>query len=95
MCPPLDDPENGRVTTPPPYIVNSTALYVCNSGFEPLNGSIRRVCMADGTWTSSAPLCVSEYFHTCIMHTLIYCCIQHFFSSSSSSHSPSSLSLLP
>ena len=60
MCPLLDDPENGRVTTPPPYPVNSSAVYACDSGFESRGGSIRRVCMADGAWSSNAPLCVSE-----------------------------------
>jgi hypothetical protein len=58
MCPLLEDPDNGRVTTPPPYPVDSTAVYACNRGFESSSGSIRRVCMADGTWSSTAPVCI-------------------------------------
>ena len=59
-CPLLDDPANGQVTTPPPYFVNATVLYICDAGYELRDGSIRRVCMADGTWSGSAPTCVCE-----------------------------------
>ena len=61
MCPLLEDPANGKVTTPPPYYVNFTAVYMCDDGYEPMGGSIRRVCMGDGTWSGTAPMCNCEY----------------------------------
>ena len=57
-CPGLPDPANGVVTlsgTSP----GSTATYDCNFGFIRL-GDRTRICGPDGTWSGSAPRCVSK-----------------------------------
>ncbi len=59
-CGPLDNPDNGEVTTSS-TTYGSVATYTCTSGYilTPSDGGVR-VCGADGQWTGVAPTCPRE-----------------------------------
>lgn len=57
-CGPLSSPGNGNVTYAS-TTYGSTATYACNGGYT-LSGSASRTCDGTGTWTGSAPSCVSS-----------------------------------
>ena len=50
-CEVLSNPANGQVT-----IIDSTATYTCDSGYE-LIGDDTRICV-DGVWTGEEPTCI-------------------------------------
>ena len=58
MCPHLEQPVDGFVRVIAP-VVNETALYICNSGFQ-ANGPIRRLCLPTGEWDGSDTVCDRE-----------------------------------
>ena len=57
-CSSLVDPVSGNVSISG-YTYMSTAIYTCVVGFY-LMGSDTRVCMSDGNWNGSVPICVSS-----------------------------------
>jgi len=54
-CPGLEPPANGSVSASVTD-VGATANYQCAAGFM-LEGASARTCLADGTWSGSAPAC--------------------------------------
>ena len=63
VCPELLDPDNGQVQLSD-VVFESTATYSCDTGYN-LNGSVSRMCMADGQWNGEDPTCQSkgQYHH--------------------------------
>ena len=59
ICPPLPSPANGRVSVGP-RTPGSVANYSCNTGYQ-LEGSVRRTCLNDGTWSEREPICIGIY----------------------------------
>ena len=57
-CPKLCDPNNGQVDH---YetLVGSDAMYSCDKDYV-LKGVENRVCLSDGTWNDSEPVCEPE-----------------------------------
>ena len=58
MCPSLEPPLNGSVST---FIatsapVDATSTYMCNEGYE-LAGSETVTCQPDGNWSGGTPEC--------------------------------------
>ena len=54
------DPDNGEVELSTATMVfGSTASYSCDRGYN-LNGSMSRVCMANGQWSEEDPICQSK-----------------------------------
>jgi len=53
-CMPPPSPQNGSVQASGE--VGAEAVYECSVGFT-LDGSSKRLCQADGTWTGAAPTC--------------------------------------
>lgn len=56
LCPPLQDPANGRVVVPSRE-VGAEATYICDPDYE-LSGLASRTCQSDGSWFGLAPTCV-------------------------------------
>ena len=63
QCPVLPSPDNGMLTFANQRLSGDTATYTCDSGYELdlTSGSEVRTCLADGTWSGSAPACVGKY----------------------------------
>ena len=40
---------------------NSTATYECLPGYELKEGDKTRMCVANGSWSGSSPICVCKY----------------------------------
>ena len=57
-CPPLIDPENGRVTFG--QNVGDSATYMCNDSLY-LKGSKTRICQNNRMWNDEAPICIRKY----------------------------------
>ncbi|XP_053398283.1 neurogenic locus Notch protein-like [Mercenaria mercenaria] len=55
-CGGLQDPVNGWVQTSGGTTYKAEAVYSCNEGYT-LNGRESRVCLANGSWSFSAPKC--------------------------------------
>ena len=60
VCPILDQPSNGSLVVST-YMVNGSALYSCNSGYQ-LVGSPTSNCLSTGNWSSSPPTCDRKYY---------------------------------
>ena len=60
-CPELSAPDNGRIHASG-YYPYDRAYYKCNYGYY-LEGSSRRICTHNGSWTGSDPKCVKDYYH--------------------------------
>ena len=81
VCEKLPSLENGQVIyIPGSYsLTNGTlAVYLCDEGFA-LNGSPIRMCVVGdsvtkGTWTSTSPLCLSEFIIQCIIQVCSRLC---------------------
>ena len=58
VCPELMDPDNGQVELSD-TVFGSAATYSCDDGYN-LNGSVSRMCMADGQWSGLDPACQSK-----------------------------------
>ena len=58
MCPVLPDLQDGIVIVSG-FSVDSTAVYICNSGFI-REGVLQRTCMITGEWSSDEPVCIGE-----------------------------------
>jgi len=52
LCPPLMDPDNGKVDCSD----GGTCTFTCDTGFT-LSGSAVRTCQEDGTWSGTQPTC--------------------------------------
>ncbi|XP_033730013.1 CUB and sushi domain-containing protein 3-like [Pecten maximus] len=48
---------NTQVSIVGDYRVDDVVTYACDAGYEIIGGNLSRVCLADGTWSGSAPLC--------------------------------------
>ena len=70
-CPPLQAPENGGLI-PSSCVISSLfelalCTYVCDLGYA-VYGDNKRICLSDGSWSSTAPTCkgsvifISELF---------------------------------
>ena len=55
VCPGLSDPTDGAVSVPS-YFVGGIASFICNPGYS-LDGSQRRTCEMDQTWSGVQPTC--------------------------------------
>ncbi|CAB4013691.1 Hypothetical predicted protein [Paramuricea clavata] len=55
MCGFLQSPDNGNLISGL-RLCNSVAQYRCDYGYK-LNGSTRRRCQSNGTWTGNEPVC--------------------------------------
>ena len=58
VCPGLMNPDNGQVELSD-MVFGSIATYSCDTGYN-LNGSVTRMCMADGQWSGENPACQSK-----------------------------------
>ena len=58
VCPELMDPDDGQVELSN-MVFGSVATYNCDTGYS-LNGSVSRMCMANGQWSGLDPICQSE-----------------------------------
>ena len=58
-CEDLLAPSNGDVMVST-TVFGSTATYSCNDGYT-LEGVTTRTCLANGSWSESAPTCTGEY----------------------------------
>ncbi|KAK5858480.1 hypothetical protein PBY51_002615 [Eleginops maclovinus] len=64
-CPDPNVFENGEVSPPQDkYFVNNETTYECYSGYT-MRGSTRRVCLPNGKWSGSTPICSRDSGHTC------------------------------
>jgi len=55
-CSTLTAPANGNVLLPSSLSVGNAAHYSCNTGYV-LDGTAASVCLQNGAWTTSAPVC--------------------------------------
>ena len=51
----------GQVNAPSSPVVMNMATYECGTGYD-LDGSMIRMCGADGNWTPSEPTCERKHF---------------------------------
>ncbi|XP_053402772.1 uncharacterized protein LOC123550506 [Mercenaria mercenaria] len=58
-CGPLENPTNGNVTFEETF-ENSEATYTCNVGYVLSGGDSKRVCQADGNWSTVDPMCLAD-----------------------------------
>lgn len=58
VCAELSDPVNGHLELTGTQF-GDTATYSCNSGFR-LVGSEMRICLGDGRWSGSLPVCTRK-----------------------------------
>ncbi|KAJ4930198.1 hypothetical protein JOQ06_019204 [Pogonophryne albipinna] len=64
-CPDPTVMEYGEVSPPQEnYFVNNETTYECYSGYT-MRGSARRVCLPNGKWSGSTPICGRESGHSC------------------------------
>ena len=63
VCPSLNDPSNGMIScslggdgVPS---TGDTCSFTCNTGYV-LTGSQNIICLNDGSWSNSAPMCRRE-----------------------------------
>ncbi|XP_010791795.1 complement factor B-like [Notothenia coriiceps] len=64
-CPDPTVMEYGEVSPPQEkYFVNNETTYECYSGYT-MRGSARRVCLPNGKWSGSTPICGRETGHNC------------------------------
>ena len=61
LCPELPDITDGVVMIAT-RTVDSLAVYNCSSGFE-LVGMEARLCLEDGTWNGTEPICKGIYMY--------------------------------
>lgn len=74
-CPDPNVMEYGEVSPPQEkYFVKNETTYECYSGYT-MRGSARRVCLPNGKWSGSTPICSRE----CKSWTDIYCSLGCFF----------------
>ena len=55
-CPNPADPSSGSVSTPGGLSVGSIVYYDCDTCYS-LNGTSKRVCLANGAWSGLEPTC--------------------------------------
>ena len=65
-CGSLDDPDNGQVNHTAGTTFGLTAVYSCDTGYNPIGGSTR-ACEATRVWSGSAPTCQRESILTTIL----------------------------
>ena len=65
-CGSLVDPANGQVNHTAGTTFGLTAVYSCDTGYNPIGGSTR-VCEATGVWSGSAPTCQRESILTTVL----------------------------
>ena len=58
-CGAPDVPNNGRIDTDN-FWFDSVVRYTCEKGWD-LEGERERMCLANGTWSGSAPTCRREW----------------------------------
>ncbi|XP_059208412.1 complement factor B-like [Centropristis striata] len=64
-CPDPNVLEHGSVLPPQPkYFVDNETTFECYSGYR-LQGSDRRVCLPNGKWSGSTPICSHDSGSTC------------------------------
>ncbi|XP_058482990.1 complement factor B-like [Solea solea] len=64
-CPDPNVMENGNVSPPQErYFLDNETNYECYSGFT-MRGSSRRVCLKNGKWSGSTPICSRDTGHNC------------------------------
>ncbi|KAI3373649.1 hypothetical protein L3Q82_022239 [Scortum barcoo] len=64
-CPDPNVMENGNVSPPQEkYFVDNETTYECYSGYT-LRGSSRRVCLPNGKWSGSTPICSRDSTDDC------------------------------
>ncbi|XP_034055920.1 complement factor B-like isoform X2 [Gymnodraco acuticeps] len=64
-CPDPTVMEYGEVSPPQEkYFVHNETTYECYSGYT-MRGSARRVCLSNGKWSGSTPICGRESGHSC------------------------------
>ena len=56
-------------------VYQSTAMYMCNSGFTLTDGNSQRTCDINGDWTGEEPTC-SKLFQCQYMIMPIFCVLQ-------------------
>ena len=72
-CPDLEKPLNGRVNVKK-QTLDSTAEYKCKEGFVLTGGDRVRKCLAGGSWSGKAPLCMCKFMCIIIwMQVPLYC----------------------
>ena len=55
-CPFINPPENGNRTVYG-YSNGSIAMFTCDTGYQIIGGSMRRVCQEDSTWSGTDLVC--------------------------------------
>ena len=74
-CPPLvNETENRYVSHPRPMLLTAGAVakYECIAPGSELFGNDTRVCLPNGTWTGSEPLCAGKYSYFTWTRYLLY-----------------------
>ena len=80
-CSRLKDPTNGGVKSNE-VRYNSTATYECLPGYELKEGDKTRMCLANGSWSGSSPICVRKYSYVCMyirMYTIHICTYMYMY----------------
>jgi hypothetical protein len=61
QCSELENLEYGQLIING-YELNNTVLYLCNSGYDLVDGTKTRTCLFNQKWTGKAPTCKSKHF---------------------------------
>ena len=72
VCPPLEDPDNGRVTVTG-FGIGDEASYTCDQGYQ-LDGVSSLTCSSDGQWSSQPPTCTQSMFDSLYKATRTFHC---------------------